>query len=478
MSQRHTISGRRPALIWLSLLIVLLVATALVVTVLFIYPNHQRQQQVEQHYQAGVAFQDAGDWDKAVEVFEKVVVIDATYKDARTRLAEVKAKQQEELAQAQAKAVQATATAQARAEATSVAATTEAKVAQATSVAATATAQAEATAQIQEAKATTQAQATQSAQAQTTATAQAQANVAATVAAAPTATLQVLEAHYQRALGLINLQQWAEAQVELRVVFDTDPNYKDVQSQLALANAEVAKLTPTSTSTPLATPTPITTPTSLISTPTATKESCREWNLPSDFQVWPNHENPNRDSCGNPGVWHFMGSATLDRNPSTYYLLPRFVTDSYGKVGLLMWRDMNADFPGVAFNATGVDIGMTYGMTWSANAIWIHPGSSKLVIIGWRSPISGNVKIMGSVLDGQTGDVDDGINWYIDKGSIALAAGSVDPGGGQNLQSGLGGSSLTEVAINQGEFIYLIIHPRGHHYCDPTFIELTISKTQ
>ena len=47
MSQKHTISGRRPALIWLSVLIVLVVATVLMVTVLFIYPNYQRQQQVE-----------------------------------------------------------------------------------------------------------------------------------------------------------------------------------------------------------------------------------------------------------------------------------------------------------------------------------------------------------------------------------------------------------------------------------------------
>lgn len=95
MSQQHTISGRRSVLIWLSVLIVLVVAALLAVTVLFIYPNYQRQQQMEQHYQAGVAFQDVGDWDKAVEAFERVIAIDATYKDARTRLAEVKAKQKE-----------------------------------------------------------------------------------------------------------------------------------------------------------------------------------------------------------------------------------------------------------------------------------------------------------------------------------------------------------------------------------------------
>ncbi|HIC89033.1 MAG TPA: hypothetical protein EYP04_06490, partial [Anaerolineae bacterium] len=73
MPQRHTISGRRSALIWLSIVIGLVLVIALVVIVLFVYPEYQHQQQVEQHYQAGVAFQDAEDWDRAVEIFEKCI---------------------------------------------------------------------------------------------------------------------------------------------------------------------------------------------------------------------------------------------------------------------------------------------------------------------------------------------------------------------------------------------------------------------
>ena len=226
MSQRHIISGRRSALIWLSIAIGLALVIALVVIVLFIYPEYRRQRQVEQHYQAGVAFQDVGDWDKAMEAFEKVVAIDATYGDARSRLAEVKAKQQEALAMAQAKATQATATAQARAEATAAAATVEAKIAQATSVAATATAQARATAQAQQARATATAEA-----------------------------LKQLEVHYQKGMGYMNLSRWEEAKAELEQVFEMDPNYKEVQAKLVEVQAEIAKLTPTVTSMPMATPT-------------------------------------------------------------------------------------------------------------------------------------------------------------------------------------------------------------------------------
>lgn len=176
MAQRRIVSGRRSVLIWLSILIVLLLLLALAVIALFIYPNYQRQQQVEQRYQAGIAFQDMGDWDKAVEAFEKVIAIDATYKDERTRLAEVKAKQKE-------------ATDMAR-------------------------------------------------------------------AGAATATADALEAHYQKGLGYMNIGWWEEAKAELEQVFEVDPNYKDVQAQLAMVNSEVMRLTPTAMPTPSATPTP------------------------------------------------------------------------------------------------------------------------------------------------------------------------------------------------------------------------------
>ena len=207
---------------------------------------------MEQYYQAGVAFQDVEDWDKAFTEFEQAIRIDATYKDLQTRLVEVKAKQREALATAQAKAAQATATAQARAEATAAAATVEARMAQATSVAATATTQAGATAQAQEAEAAVTAEA-----------------------------VAQLEAMYQKCLGAMNLGRWAEAQAACDQVFAVDPNYKDVQAKLADIETKLAELhaltptlmppmyTPYPTATPYPTYTPY--PTQLPSaTPTAT----------------------------------------------------------------------------------------------------------------------------------------------------------------------------------------------------------------
>jgi tetratricopeptide (TPR) repeat protein len=210
MSQQRTISGRRPVLVWFSILIVLILLVAVLIIILFIYPNYQRQQQMEQHYQAGIAFQNVEDWDKALAEFEQAIRIDGTYKDVQTRLAEVKAKQQEVLATAQAKAAQATATAEARAK----------------TIATTATAEA----------------------------------------------LAQLEATYQKCLGAISLGRWAEAQTACDQVFAVDPNYKDVQTKLAEIEAKLAVLSaPTSTPTHTPSLTPTVTPTP-SSRPTFTKQ--------------------------------------------------------------------------------------------------------------------------------------------------------------------------------------------------------------
>jgi tetratricopeptide (TPR) repeat protein len=206
----------------------LVLAIALAAVVFIIGPQQQlrqqaqvtaeaRQAEVERLYAAGLAFQNASDWEAAEAEFKKVIALDANYKDVPTRLAEVKARLAD--SEATATAVAAARTEQARIDA-----------------------QATATARIQ-------------------ATAEAQANATATAEVAPTATLQALEAHYQKGLAHMNLGRWVEAKAELEQVFDVDPNYKEVQAKLAEVEAEVAKLTPTATRTPAATSTPTVTPT-------------------------------------------------------------------------------------------------------------------------------------------------------------------------------------------------------------------------
>ena len=224
MSQRTKVVGPRPLIIWL--LIVIAVVVAVGGLVLYFHRQEQRIEQTrlaqaEQHYQAGVAFQNVSDWEAAEAEFKQTISIDANYKDVQARLAEVKARLAESEATATAVAIALAEQAQ-------------------TNAHATATAEARATAMAQ--------------------------------AVAATATATTVEAHYQKGLAYINLEQWIEAQMELQAVFETDPNYKDVQAQLAVVNAEISKLRPIATPSPSVTPTPEHTPTpKFTSTPTPTR---------------------------------------------------------------------------------------------------------------------------------------------------------------------------------------------------------------
>jgi len=201
MAQRKTVAGRRSCVLYTVILATLALIVAGIVLVLIVHPELERRhqavvrlEQAETHYQAGIAFQNVGDWEAAEAEFKQVITIDPNYKDVQTRLSEMKAR----LAESKA----------------------------------TATADAQAVA-------TTQARATAIAQ-----------------AVAATATMDAVEAHYQKGIAYINLKKWIQAQMELEAVFEIDPNYKDVQAQLAVVNSEVAKLTPTATPTPSVTPTP------------------------------------------------------------------------------------------------------------------------------------------------------------------------------------------------------------------------------
>lgn len=230
---KQTIVGGNPLTIWLLIILGLI---AVGITSYFFAVVGPRQQlaaqstataqaalaETERFYAAGVALQQAGDWTAAAESYRQVVSRDAGYKDAAQRLAEVLGRMEGEKAAATAAVV-------------AFAATTQA------GEAATATHVAESTATAQAA-----AQATQT--------------------AAPSATAQALENLYQRAIGLIGLNRWTEAEELLNEIFDTDPGFKDVQIQLATVNAQLMPIsTPTATWAPI--PTFTTTP---ISTPSPT----------------------------------------------------------------------------------------------------------------------------------------------------------------------------------------------------------------
>lgn len=222
-----------------------------------------------------------------------------------------------------------------------------------------------------------------------------------------------------------------------------------------VASPTVASPTPVS-------PAPIETPLSIVET------ACSEWNLASDFQVYPGQKNPNDDSCGNQNVWYFMGSIDRERVPRNYHLLRSFDEAVYGTVGMFRWHDIDAQWSGVYFNA------VESNRVWPTRIVGVHPDSSRLIIIGWRSPIQGEIKFSGAATDADSG-CGDGINWYVSQNDNEIAAGGFENGGAQDFENGLGGDSLSTISVNVGDYIYLAVDPKRDPHCDSTLVYITIS---
>ena len=208
-----------------------------------------------------------------------------------------------------------------------------------------------------------------------------------------------------------------------------------------------------------------------VASATVGNVSCYKWNPAVDFRVYPNQENPNRDSCGNKDVWHFMASIDRNRNPKTYFLLHSFTESHLGTVGWLRWfeSDANSKWLGVYF----YDAEST--SQWLRGHIYVHPESGQMAVIGWRSPINGTISIEGNVSDREA-TCGDGVNWYVGHGSKELAAGSISNGGAQELVNGLGSENLSRLSVKKDDFIYIVIDSKGDNRCDTTLIDLAISQ--
>lgn len=214
-------------------------------------------------------------------------------------------------------------------------------------------------------------------------------------------------------------------------------------------------------------------------------DPCMSWNLVNDFRLSPNQENPGRDSCGRAGVWSYMVSANAQHNPATYTSLNEFIPDAYDISGLQQWQGTivgtsNKDkLPSLGINKTGTtqspQVGMK-GIVWPSNVFRIHPWYPNMAVIGWKSPISGQIQITGGVegID-RANPCSDGILWYIDKGSSTIAHGSIGYLGKQDFNEGTGGSLLSRVEIMKDQQIFFLFHANTNPSCDSVKLDITIN---
>jgi len=184
------------------------------------------------------------------------------------------------------------------------------------------------------------------------------------------------------------------------------------------------------------------------------------WDLAQDFRTDPDQENPNPDSNGNEEVWHFMYNPNnLVHNPLNYEYLNGYSVDGEKNEG---WDDGVPEPSGTSIPLVRLIMD---------NYISMHPDYNQIVIVRWRSPISGIVKIRGGFR--HVGGGGAGVAWFVDKttegdGVVSLASGTIDV----DFSADFGPDFSVEV--NVGDFIDFIIDPRGSSDYDSTLLELTI----
>ncbi len=161
-----------------------------------------------------------------------------------------------------------------------------------------------------------------------------------------------------------------------------------------------------------------------------------------------------------------------------YQLMSLKLTDLLGNPGVQGWRGAG-DTPSLLANTTDKELTiLTFKLP--AKSVSVHPGPTAGVAVGWKSPVSGTVRITGRVADGDPA-CGDGIAWILDHrrpgGTRELASGEIPNGGAQDFSKGRTPEKLLSVEVKAGELIQLLVLPKDGHPCDTTTVELSITPT-
>ncbi|HZL37947.1 MAG TPA: PSD1 and planctomycete cytochrome C domain-containing protein [Tepidisphaeraceae bacterium] len=149
-----------------------------------------------------------------------------------------------------------------------------------------------------------------------------------------------------------------------------------------------------------------------------------------------------------------------------------------GIAGVDGWTGPTDQPPSLTANATDrpIPIGT---LTLPPKSVCVHPGPRSGVAVGWRSPISGTVRVSGRVIDADA-SCGNGIDWAIEHiaGQVPsrLASGSFPNGGRQEFSAGSGADHLNAIEVKAGDFLQMIVYPKGDYSCDTTVVELRITE--
>jgi len=183
------------------------------------------------------------------------------------------------------------------------------------------------------------------------------------------------------------------------------------------------------------------------------------WDPAADFDLASPRGNPGPDQHDNPAVWSYLRTPGAEHDPATYVLLPDFA-DPLPTFGGTAWYEANY-------------LNLLIGKRATSDALYMHPWSDGAItrdaILGWTSPITGQVTVEGTVARAQHScPVDAGdIIFSVERGMESLQRTVL--GFAQNAQFSL----TTSVTI--GESLYFIVDADADASCDLTELRVTIS---
>ena len=149
-------------------------------------------------------------------------------------------------------------------------------------------------------------------------------------------------------------------------------------------------------------------------------------------------------------------------------LFSRSIPNLLDKKGLMAWTPAGKDNPSLTVNTTDKQIDFLT-IKLPAKTVAVHPSPNDAAVIAWKAPFAGNVSVHGKVTDADK-ECGNGIDWRLQtRGSSReiLTKGLIDNDGTKTF-------SVGDVPIREGDFIELLILPKGDYSCDSTAIELEI----
>ena len=158
---------------------------------------------------------------------------------------------------------------------------------------------------------------------------------------------------------------------------------------------------------------------------------------------------------------------------ATQGLLTTPVTNLLGMAGLHALRNSdNADTPSVVANSCDLEASFLT-IKLPAHRLAVHPSPKNGVTAAWKSPITGSVQVRGRVVDVDP-NCGDGIDWQLVKLSggvtAAITNGSIPSGGEQPF------TVTNSISITRGEYIELVVLPKGGYECDTTMVEFEVKE--